>query len=87
MASCAHTITEPRRETSLPPLARVLTSSNPGEILLGSDASGGSVLCISATIGWADLEAAAAALADLLERMGAPLADRGPDIEPDPVWS
>ncbi len=84
MAAHALTTTEPRRGTT-PRTARVLTSPIPGEILLGSDATGGPVLRLPANIGRADIEAAVAALADLLDRMGAPLADHRPDAEPDPV--
>ncbi|MBL6082593.1 hypothetical protein JMJ56_32015 [Belnapia sp. T18] len=77
MAACTHTTLEPRRGTA-PCLARVLTSPIAGEILLGSDATGGPVLRIPASTGRANIEAAVAALVDLLARMDAPLQDCEP---------
>ena len=71
MATCAHTTTIPaaRRLPSDIPLARVLTVSTLGEILLGSDATGGPVLRIPTTTTRDDLKAAMAALSDLLARL------------------
>ena len=58
-----------RRVPSDPAPARVLTSPLPGEILLGSDDTGGPVLRIPTTTTREDLRAAMAALADLLARL------------------
>ena len=71
MADHASTITAlpVRRVPSDPATARVLTSPLPGEILLGSDDSGGPVLRIPTTTTYDDLKATIAALADLLARM------------------
>ena len=71
MATCALTITAPdgRRQSNETAPARVLTSSIPGEILLGSDDTGGPVLRIPATTTRDDLRAVLAALADLLARL------------------
>ena len=71
MATYAHTTAVPvtRRVPSDPAPARVLTSSIPGEILLGSDATGGPVLRIPTTTTREDLRATIAALADLLARL------------------
>ena len=71
MADHASTTTAPpvRRVPTDTAPARVLTSPMPGEILLGSDDTGGPVLRIPTTTTREDLRAVLVALADLLARL------------------
>ena len=71
MATCALTITAPdgRRQSNDTAPARVLTSSIPGEILLGSDDTGGPILHIPTTTTRDELRAVIVALTDLLARL------------------
>ena len=73
-----------RRLAGGPALARVLTSPTPGEILLGSDNTGGPVLRIPTTTTYDDLKATIAALADLLARLDLALDDIVDALAPTP---
>ena len=73
-----------RRLPSDTPLVRVLTTTTPGEILLGSDDTGAPVLRIATSTTREDLKAAVVALIDLLARMEPALEAVASALAPDP---